>query len=169
MIRDGRLAAYLDQEQAIGAGFLTGHTGVCSLTLQDTRGGSAEIRVSAGRCFVTPVWGEGGELSRLDVSAELLADVTELHGGGSMSSSVYVRQLTGLLEEEIAERINSVLRLSASLRADFAGLAESIERAAPERFAKLSAPLEELLPTLETQVSVSAVLSHGNDLKGGSA
>lgn len=169
VLKGGKLLTYLDREQAIGVGFLTGNTGVCSVTVRDPRGGSAEVRISSGSCQILPVWAEDGNLTGLQIRAQVLADVTELHGGGSMSSSVYVRQLTGLLEETVAEKINAVLRLSAELRADFAGLSEAVERATPEKYAKLTAPLEEILPTLETQVSVSAVLSHGNDLKGGTA
>ena len=169
VLKGGRLLTYLDREQAVGVGFLTGNTGVCSVTVRDPRGASAELHLNTGSCTVTPVWGEDGALRGLQISARVLADVTELHGGGSMSSSVYVRQLTGLLEETVAERINAVLRLSAELRIDLAGLAEEVERAAPEKYAKLASPFEELLPTLETQVSVSAVLSHGSDLKGGAA
>ena len=167
VIRNGRLAGFLTEEQAVGAGFLTGNTGTCSLTVGDSRGGKAVLGITGGHADVFPVWGEDGSVARVNIAATVQATVDEISGNGDLGNAAYARHLTGQLEAAVSERINSVLRLSSSLGADFLGLGEQVERCDPERFRTLERPFDELLPVLEVQVSVRGTISHANDMAGG--
>lgn len=169
VLKNGRLALYLNEEQAVGAGFLTGNTGACSLTVSDSRGGRAVLGVTGGRADVFPVWGEDGSVERVNIAASVQATVDEISGSGDVDSAVYARHLTGQLEAAVSERIHSVLRLSSSLGADFLGLGELVERRDPERFRELDRPFDELLPGLEVQVSVKGTVSHASDMAGGAS
>lgn len=169
VIRNGRLAGFLTEEQAVGAGFLTGNTGVCRITVNDSRGGKAVLGITGGHADIYPVWGEDGSVERVNIAAAVQATVDEISGNGDLDNAVYAQHLTGQLEAGISERINSVLRLSASLGADFLGLGELVEKNDPERFRMLSQPFDELLPVLEVQVSVKGTISHTNDMAGGTS
>lgn len=169
VIRSGRLVSFLTEEQSVGAGFLIGNTGACSITVGDSRGGKAVLGITGGHADIFPVWAEDGSIERVNITASVEATVDEISGSGSMENAVYARHLTGQLEAGISERINSVLRLSSSLGADFLGLGEQVERVDPERFRTLSRPFDELLPVLEVQVSVKGTLRHANDTEGGTA
>jgi len=167
VIRNGRLTGFLSEDQAIGAGFLTGNTGTCSITVNDSRGGKAVLGITGGSADIFPVWSEDGSIQRVNISATVQATVDEISGSGDMDSAAYVQHLTGQLEASISEKINSVLRLSSSLGADFLGLGEHVERYDPERYRLLSRPFDELLPVLEVQVSVRGTINHTNDMEGG--
>ena len=166
IIIGGKLSGFLSEEQAIGAGFLTGSSGVCSITVSDGRGGKAVLDITGGDAKVTPVWGEEGSIARLNVSAAVQATVIEIPSGADLDNAAYAQQLTGHLEGDISEKINSVLRQSASLAADFLGLGEHVRRSDPERYRLLERPFNELLPALEVQLSVSGEINHANDLEG---
>ena len=167
VLKNGKLAGFLSEEQAVGAGFLTGNTGACSITVGDSRGGKAVLGITGGHADIFPVWAEDGSVARINIAATVQATVDELSGSGDLDNAAYVRQLTGQLEAGVSERINSVLRLSSSLGADFLGLGEQVERYDPERFRTLDRPFDELLPVLEVQVSVRGSLNHANDMAGG--
>jgi hypothetical protein len=77
----------------------------------------------------------------------------------------YLNQLTAQLESALSEQISQLLKTSRSLRADFLGLAGSVERSSPERYAALTQSFPELLPSLELQLTVSGSLRHTNDMK----
>ncbi len=167
IIKGGKLSGFLSREQAIGVGFLTGDSGVCSVTVDDGRGGKAALDITGGGTRVAPVWGEDGSIVRVNISASVKATVSEISAGADLDNAAYVQQLTGRLEGSVSEMINSVLRLSASLGADFLGLGERVERFDPERYRLLDRPFGELLPALEVQLSVSGTINHPNDLDGG--
>lgn len=167
VIRGGRLTGFLSEDQAIGAGFLTGNTGQCSITVSDSRGGKAVLGITGGDADIFPVWGEDGSVARVNITATVQATVDEISGTGDMENASYVQHLTGQLEASISEKINSVLRLSSSLGADFLGLGEHVEGYDPEKFRTLTRPFDELLPVLEVQVSVRGTINHSNDMEGG--
>ena len=167
IIKGGRLSGFLSEEQTVGAGFLTGNAGPCTLTVSDSRGGKAVLGITDGNAEVFPVWAEDGSLARVNIIASANATVDEISGSGDLGNAAYARHLTGQLEAGVSERINSVLRLSSSLGSDFLGLGESIEKRDPERYRLLSRPFDELLPVLEVQVSVRGTINHTNDMEGG--
>ena len=125
------------------------------------------LDITGGSTKVTPVWGEDGSIVRVNISASVKATVSEISAGADLDNAAYAQQLTGRLEGSVSEMINSVLRLSASLGADFLGLGERVERFDPERYRLLDRPFGELLPALEVQLSVSGTINHANDLEGG--
>ncbi|MDO4983938.1 MAG: Ger(x)C family spore germination C-terminal domain-containing protein [Eubacteriales bacterium] len=156
VIRDDRLCAFLDAGETLGAAFLANRVNGGTLTVSDSRTGTVSLSVTDGGCDIYPILSEAGELTGISVSARLSAAVSEIDGGVAAGSAVYMRRLTDLTEELLSEKINSVLRLAASLGTDFLGLGERMGR--EEEFVRL-------LPALEMQVTVSAALSHTNDMR----
>lgn len=156
-IRDYRLCAFLDPGETLGAAFLEDKVSGGTLTVSDSRTGKVTLSVTGGGSDIVPVLNDAGELTGISVNVHLTGTVSEIDGGVAAGSAVYMRRLTELTEELISEKINSVLRLTSSLGTDFLGLGDRIGH---------ESNLIELLPTLETQLTVNATLSHMNDIRG---
>jgi hypothetical protein len=164
VLRDGKLCAYLTPEQAVAVSFLKNESAAAEIPLRDSYGRTAVLETQGGACRVTPVWGEGGQLTGLRIAAETACSVVEQGAAGDES---YSDMLTARLEEYLARQIESVLRESRELKADFLGLAARVERADPAAYAALDRDFSELLPELELEITVSARLRHVNDRKEG--
>jgi len=105
-----------------------------------------------------------GQLTGLKIDAETSAAVVEQGAGGDES---YSDMLCARLEEYLARELESVLRVSRELKADFLGLSAQVERADPVAYQALSRDFSELLPELELEITVRARLRHVNDRKEG--
>ena len=158
VIKNYRLCAFLDEGETLGAAFLMGNVYNGTLTVTDSRTGTVTLAVTGGGSSIIPIYDESGELTGISVGAELKGTVSEIDGGVAVGSASYMRRLTELTEELVSEKINSVLRLTASLGTDFLALGES---------SGVGSELAQSLGTLETQVRVSALLSHTNDMRDG--
>lgn len=162
VLRDGKLCAYLTPEQAVAVSFLKNEPAAAEIPLRDSYGRTAVLETQGGSCRISPVWGEEGQLTGLRVAAETACSVVEQGAAGDERTS---DMLTARLEEYLARQIESVLRESRELKADFLGLAARVERADPAAFAGLDRDFSELLPELELEITVSARLRHTNDRK----
>lgn len=162
VLRDGKLCAYLTPEQAMAVSFLKNETAAAEIPLRDSYGRTAVLETQGGACRVTPVWGEDGQLTGLRIAAETACSVVEQGAAGDERTS---DMLTARLEEYLARQIESVLRESRELKADFLGLAARVERADPAAYARLDRDFSELLPELELEITVSARLRHMSDRK----
>ena len=167
IIKDGRLADYMDTYTAVGALFLMNKSGICTLSLPDLRGGTAVLEISGGRTEIKPICSSDAALTGLDIRTSVEASVTEIRGGGSLDSKAYLRHLTNRLEQDISDRINAVLRLSAENGADITDVYSLLFASDSTVHAISAEDLASLLPTLTSQVTVSALISHGSDMKGG--
>ena len=56
VLKDGALCGFLDREQAVGVGFLTGNTGLCELTVTDQAGLPVTLTLTGGRSMLEPRW-----------------------------------------------------------------------------------------------------------------
>ena len=134
VLRDGKLCAYLTPEQAVAVSFLKNEPAAAEIPLRDSYGRTAVLETLGGTCRVTPVWGGDGQLTGLRIAAETACSVVEQGAAGDES---YSDMLTARLEEHLARQIESVLRKSRELKADFLGLAARVERADPAAYAAL--------------------------------
>jgi len=156
------LAAFIDRENAVGVGLLTGAAGQCELPVKDRNGQTLTLTLTDGRCRLRPLWGEDGALSGLDVDVHATGILSE---SGEGSGEDYEQSLTALFEQELSARIGAVLKLERQLGVDFLGLAEQVSRAEPGRFDAMAEPFEDALQNLSFQVSVSGQLTHMSDLR----
>lgn len=165
VLKDGKLCAYLDRDEALGVSFLLNSVGRSDVVVRDTQEKYATLEINSGGSKIKPVWDSAGQLRRIDVAAEVGALVLEMDGRGSMDKAEYADKLTAELESLVSERISYVLRMSRQLNADFLGLAGEAERSAPEKYAAMGVSFEELFPTLELRVTVKGQIWHSNDLR----
>ena len=165
VLKDMKLCAYIDLDEALGVDFLINRVSKHDVTVTDRRGNPVTLEINSGGCDITPQWNTDGSLRRIDVKAAAHAAVLEMNGEGSMDDAAYSDYLTAKLEGCVSERISAVLRLSQELGADFIPLAAAVEASDAAAFAALGAPFEELLPGLEIRVSVKGQITHSSDLR----
>lgn len=165
VIRDGKLCKFIEPEEAVAVGLLTGSLPITAITVTDINGKNASLELNQGSAQITPVWGGKGQLKGLNIQAQVSASVLETDNWQQGSSNEYTNHLTAQLESAVSQRLSSLLRTSMKLKADFLGLAGQVERKSPENYRLMSQRFSELLPGLELQITVSGQLSHTNDMK----
>ena len=165
VIRDGKLCKFIEPEEAVAVGLLTGSLPITAITVTDRNGKNASLELNQGSAQIVPVWGGKGQLKGLNIQAQVSASVLETDNWQQGSSNEYINHLTAQLESAVSQRLSSLLRTSMKLKADFLGLAGQVERKSPENYRLMSQRFSELLPGLELQITVSGQLSHTNDMK----
>ena len=165
VIRDGKLCKFIEPEEAVAVGLLTGSLPITAITVTDRNGKNASLELNQGSAQITPVWGGKGQLKGLNIQAQVSASVLETDNWQQGSSNGYINHLTAQLESAVSQRLSSLLRTSMKLKADFLGLAGQVERKSPENYRLMSQRFSDLLPGLELQITVSGQLSHTNDMK----
>ena len=159
VLKDGALCGFLDREQAVGVGFLTGNTGLCELTVTDQAGLPVTLTLTGGSCTLEPRWDGDGRLAALSVHVEAEAFLAE-----SAAGDTEYDYLEMMLERALSERVRQVLQLSKQWEADFLGLEGRLERLSPRKMRALSPDFAARWPTLPLTVSVSAKLTGTGDL-----
>lgn len=165
VLQGNRLVAYIDDELAVGVGFLINEVGISVIELSDARDRPVVLEINDGRSRLIPRWDETGQLSGLDFDIEVSATATEINDDADLSDEDYINELTGALEDYVAALCARVLRLSSRLEADFLGLGGQVDMAEPLFWRMQGKTLSQLLPGLEMRVSVRGSLSHSNDMK----
>ena len=160
VLRDGVLCGFLDREQAVGVGFLTGHTGLCELTVTDQAGLPVTLTLTGGSAALEPRWDDGGRLASLGVHVEAEALLAE----GAAGDTEY-DYLERMLERALSERVRQVLQLSKQWEADFLGLEGRLERLSPQKMRALDPDFAARWLSLPLTVSVSARLAGTGDLE----
>lgn len=165
VLQGNRLVSYIDDELAIGVGFLINEVGISVIELSDAQGRPVVLEINDGRSRLIPRWDESGQLSGLDFDIKVSATATEINDDADLSDEDYINELTGALEDYVAALCARVLRLSSRLGADFLGLGGQVDMAEPLFWRMQGKTLAQLLPGLEMRVSVQGNLSHSNDMK----
>ena len=163
VVGEDGVRAYLGQDELLGIRLLKGKPGIHSLNLRDRNGANAALEVREGTSRVVPLWRENGELQGLEISVRVSASLLEGDSQGTVDD--YFDDLTARLESAVAEQLRALLRRAKLLRADFLGLGERVEAAAPLSFRRLEQPFSELLPGLEISLSVQGSIEHEYDMR----
>ena len=164
ILREGRLCRYLTKEQGIAVGFLKNRVGRSTVELRDSYGKPAVLEINGGGSRIRPVW-EDGTLRGLQIECDARASLLELGGRGALRGTEDTDYLTARLESRLAEYLSEALKASKELKADYLGLAEKVERAAPTAWRSLEQDFVDLLPELELEITVRAELNQMSDMK----
>lgn len=164
ILREGRLCRYLTKEQGIAVGFLKNRVGRATVELRDSYGKPAVLEINGGGSRIRPVWKEG-TLRGLQIECDARASLLELGGRGALRGTEDTDYLTARLESRLAEYLSEALKASKELKADYLGLAEKVERAAPAAWQNLEQDFVDLLPELELEITVRAELNQMSDMR----
>ena len=124
VLRDGKLLAFLDEEESVGTDLLCGARGVHEITVTDRAGQRVTLQTAPGGTDLRVIPGADGEGGAIELTIRLTASVAELDGEGALSDAAYADELAALLERELLRRASAVLRLQQTLDADFLCLRE---------------------------------------------
>ncbi len=165
ILKEGRLAGYLDPDLARGANLLMGLGGEDILEVPQGAGNWAALRLTGSRVRYEPVFAEG-ELSSLRIRIELECSLEELPGeGGSWDEETLIR-LEREAEALELDRVCRVLERSRELEADFCGVGGRVRQARPLAFDGMEVSWEKRFPALPLEIRVLCRLrrTYGIDL-----
>ena len=165
VIKDGKLLAWIEEGDCLGADLLRGSCGSRELSVRDLQGLPASLELQRGETRLVPVWNEDGSLRGVDVLARVRAAVLETAADSDEGGALYDDYLTAQLEAAISETLSRVLSLERQLALDFLDLGSRLELAAPTPWRALGQPFGALLPALEISITVRGELSHRYDAK----
>ncbi|MBQ9250097.1 MAG: hypothetical protein IJ179_06990 [Oscillospiraceae bacterium] len=163
VIKDGKLREFIGPEAALGVSFLTNTVGVRDLVVRDRFGAPVTLEINSGGTRLRPLWAEDGSLRGIEIYADVSAALLE-SGSTALSAVESADYLTGQLEAAVSDQIGAVLWIARNLEADFLGLADRLEQAAPLEYRRMDQALGPLLPTLELSIAVRGELRHGHDM-----
>jgi len=153
VLKEGKLAAFLDPDDAVGADLLLGARGVHSFVVTDRAGQRVTLQSAPGRTELRVVRGEDGSPEAIEATIRLSAAVAELDGKGKLSDGDYADELAALLERELLRAGSAVVHLGNTLGADLLCLRERSGIDGAE--------------TLPVHLGVSVRVSHANDMRDG--
>ena len=153
VLRDGKLEAFLEPDEAVGADLLCGAQGVHTFVVTDRAGQRVTLQTAPGRTELRVLRGEDGAPERIDATIRLSASVLEIDGEGRLSDGDYADELAALLERELLRRAGAVLRLEHTLGADLLSLRE-----------RAGLGKDEPLPV---RLSAAVRVGHANDVRDG--
>lgn len=157
ILKDGRLVGYIERSEAPAAGLLSGNFGSAGLSLPDGDGGEIGLEFSGGKAKLKALRSESGELEGISVEAKLQAEIAEPHGGiGHITDSGLMSKLEKALGDAMKEKMQSVLKLSQELNADFLGLGAYLKKSEKAE--------ENWLQSLTFSVNCEAEINYSREL-----
>lgn len=162
VIRDGLLTGFLSEEESYGAMLLMGLTKSDTMELE-ADGLAATVEMTGVKTEFKPVY-DGQKLRRVDISAEVQGNILSLSGEAKLEDEGFREKLAGAMAETERGRIMSALERSRADGVDFMGLGGKLEREKAVAFKKMDEKWEDIFPSLEFRISVSAALRRTYDI-----
>ncbi len=162
VVADGRLTAWLDPDMARGANLLMDSPGGDVIEAPDGRGGVFAARLTGSDARFLPEYRDGEPVS-LRILLELRCSLAEISGPPDLMEGETLREMEAAIAAVEAARVDRVLRLSQTLKADFCGLGDGVRRASPLRFARTSVTWKEVFPALPITAEVRVKLERGGE------
>jgi len=163
VLREGKLAFFLTEEESRGAVLLKNRCEGAMLTVPDERGCAVTLRLLKAKTTTEPSY-ENGTLTGLRLRVRLTAGVVQT--GGYLSPEE--REVRAYIAEKAAaaekEKIDAALRRAQETGIDFLGLGAAIERRDPVKFAGMKERWDELFPTLPVAAEVTCTVERTYEL-----
>lgn len=163
ILKEGRLAGYLDPDLARGANLLMGLGGEDILEVPDGTGAWAALRLICSRVRYQPEYREG-ELASLRVRVELDCSLDEHRSPADDLDRESLMRLAEGAEELELERICRVLERSRTLGADFCGVGQQVRASHPLAFDGMRVPWAERFPELPLEAEAVCRLLRTRDM-----
>ena len=130
----------------------------------DVRVKNTTLTLENCKAKITPRW-NGDTLAGLDIALSLRAALTETAGQPGTTQAETRAELEKALAETVAAWVETLLRQSQALEADFLGLGGGIAAQSPGKWAGIQAEWNAIFPTLPWRVTVAATLDRTQDLE----
>ena len=161
ILKDAKLAGYLDLEDARGVNYLRNKTGTESITLpQVGQAGQVTLTLTRSRAKTEPVFAADGRITGIHVTVRAAAFVEEMEHPEELDRAV----LTKAFSDQLARWITATLRAMTDTGADFLGLGLKFSMAHPFRWAKLPVSWADSIPDLTVTVDTDCRITHTDEL-----
>ena len=165
ILKDGKLVDFLHGAPTIGVNLLLNLGGHGDVLLTDAQGTQVTVALDSSKADFSPVWNDDGSLKRVEVSISAHAAITELAMPQQISDAAYLEQLDQALANTIRGWVETILSQSQELRADFLGIGQEIATRSPNKWAKIRADWQNILPETEFLISVNGLIERTYDLQ----
>lgn len=165
ILKEGKLAGYLDPDLARGANLLMGLGGEDILEIRNGTEGWAALRLIRSRVSYQPVY-RAGELTDLRIRVELECSLDELLPPADILDPETLKRLAEGAERLELDRIRRVLEKSRAMEADFCGIGGQVRARRPLAFDGMTETWTGRFPTLPLEAEVSCRISRAQNADG---
>jgi spore germination protein KC len=159
VLKDGRLAGFLDGDEARAASILRGTLGAVPLVLPDSGGGAVSVELRCARPELRCVRDAEGGLA-LEITARPTAVIAAAEGGADVFSDPALDALTDALNAMLQADLERVVARARAMDADFLALGRALKVQGVDP-ASLGA---DWLRTLTVRVAVDTTLTRSYDM-----
>ena len=159
ILKDGKCIGWIAAPEEQGVDLLLSLGGHGDVRLPD-----ATMTIERCGTSIEPQW-EENRLSRLDITLELRASLSETDGQPGVTTEAGRKALERQLSETVKGWIEALLRRSQALQADFLGLGGMIAERDPKKWYGIRFDWSEIFPDLPWTVTVETTLDRTQDLQ----
>lgn len=153
VLKDGRLAAYLTQNESLGAALFKDNPNGTELTVEGTT-----MEILNGGVRAVGQWSKSGQLTGILVTGQISAGILEQEDPDQDIDSLN-RAFTAAAQRWVEE----VLSRSQALSCDFLALKDPVLRSGPRRGREYREVWEDIFSTLPVTVQITAEVTRGYD------
>lgn len=153
VLKDGRLAAYLSQNESLGAALFKNNPNGTKLTVEGTT-----MEILQGSAKASGQWSEDGELTGILVTGRITAGVLEQE-----DPDQDIERLNNAFTAAAVGWVEEVLARSQSLSCDFLALKDPVLRSGPKHSQEYNDLWDDIFPALPVSVQITAEVTRGYD------
>lgn len=165
IIKEGKLAGFINTDCAKGVNLLTNQMKTDFLEIDDGKGGYISLKLIFDNTTVTPIY-DGNVLECVDISVKLHAQIEELQN----PIDIYDPGTLSSFEEKLSQKekifIQAAINASQSMAADFMQFEKIIHIKNPIKFEKIQNSWADIFPDLKFNISVSSTIDRTYDIGG---
>ena len=165
VLSDGKLKAVIPYPQALGASILTNNPGHGTLSVFDSRGGMAQLKITEGNTDIKESWALDGTVESFDINCKIKACILEMPNTGDISDPEYITALETAAAKNISSWISDVLKLSRELEADFLLLGSGAAFRSPDKFHAIRDSWPQALRSIDFNVSVDFLIEQSFEMQ----
>ncbi|WP_158630031.1 Ger(x)C family spore germination protein [Cohnella sp. AR92] len=161
VLREGRLAGWLEIKQALGANFLRNQVKSTVMSLGCGKGESSKesaIKIINASTRVKPVLQGEGEPIRMKVDIKAEGTLLETNCKADLDKPDTIKGIEKQLEGEISEVVRNGFEETQKLKADIVGFADLIHRKHPKQWKKMKADWPERYSQIQLETKVDFTL-----------
>ncbi len=163
VFRDYHLAGYIDAEDAPGVNLLLDKLRNDYVVVEGPEGGDITLKVTRDKTKLQPEF-EGDTLKRIVISVTASADINEVQGVDNATDPSVLQYIKQQLCQKEVALVEKTVAQAQMLKADYLGIGEKIEIAAPAQWKKIQGDWKSLFPTVPFQVEAEVRINQTYDL-----
>lgn len=164
ILREGKLAGYLDKSRSWGANMLTGKSGYSPMVLTIDDSIKVSLHTEAGSTKFDAVWNDDGSLQRITAEVDASGVLVEVSASTKDSQEQFINKISSAFEAEVRSRCEGALAVSQELKADFLGIKGFLRKEYPKQIYAFGDDFVSAMAEAEIEVSVKGTVLSSFDL-----